>query len=107
MTEKTFLYLLLAHQVEPEAPASGGGEQGASEARDDPVLDHRSFLARQHLGVVATLEPACISAISVTEEERTIPYSTCQILASRCTQSPCVDDLDTRVQGLLPTGLIY
>lgn len=57
MTENSFMYNLSpAHQVEPETAASGGGEQGACEARDDPVLRHRGFLAGQHLGVVETLE---------------------------------------------------
>lgn len=89
MTEKTFVYYSsVAHQVEPASPTFGGGEQGASKARDDPVLGHCCFLACQHLGVVATLEPACVSAINVTKKKSTIPYSTCHILATRCTQSP-------------------
>lgn len=46
--------------------------------RDDPVLSHCSFRARQNLGVVATLEPAGIYAIAITEE-RSMPYSMCQI----------------------------
>lgn len=92
---KHFLnYLSTAHQVEPETPTLGRGEQGASKARDDPVLGHCGFLARQHLGVVATLEPACVSAIAVTEE-RTISYSMCQMLATRCTQSLREEDLAT------------
>lgn len=90
MTEKNIClnYLSIAHQVEPETPTFGRGEQGASKARDDPVLGHRCFLACQHLGVVATLEPACISAVAITEEHA-IPYSMCQNLATRCTQSLC------------------
>ena len=81
-----FYFLSAAHQVEPETPTFGGGEQGAYKARDDPVLGHCSILARQHLGVDATLEPALISAITMTAE-RTVPYSMCQMLATRCTQS--------------------
>lgn len=50
-------HLSIAHQVEPASPTFGGGEQGASKARGDPVLGRCCFLARQHLGVVATLEP--------------------------------------------------
>lgn len=102
VTKKTFEYLSIAHQVKPETPTFGRGEQGASKARDDPVLGHCGFLACQHLGVVATLEPAYISALT---EEHTIPYSMCQMLATRCTQPLCEVDLDTCVQGLLPTGL--
>lgn len=94
LTKHVFNYLHLAHQVEPETPTFGGGEQGANKARDDPVLRHSGFLARQHLGVVATLEPSFVAAVTV-KDERTVPYSTCQMLATRCTQSLCVQDLDT------------
>lgn len=89
---ESIYYLSVAHQVEPASPTFGGGEQGASKARDDPVLGHCCFLARQHLGVVATLEPAGVSAVNVTKG-RTILYSTCQILATHCTQYPCALDL--------------
>lgn len=51
-------YLFIAHQVEPETAAVRRGEQGAGKARDDPVLGHCGFLARQYLGVDATLTPA-------------------------------------------------
>lgn len=54
----------VAHQVEPASPAFGGREQGASKARDDPVLGHRCFLARQHLGVVSALGLCSGSAIN-------------------------------------------
>ncbi len=103
---KYYLHCLsVAHQVKPETPTSGGGEQGASKEGVNPVLAHCSFLAGQHLGVVATLEPVCVSSITVIEE-RTIPYSVCQIIAFCCTQHLCEQDLDTCVQGLLPTGLV-
>lgn len=106
VTEKTFVYYSsVAHQVEPASPTFGGGEQGASKARDDPVLGHCCFLARQHLGVVATLEPACVSAINVTKKKKHyslfyvsyISYSLHSVPI--CLRPWCV-------QGLLPTGLI-
>lgn len=93
VTDKTLNYLHLAHQVEQETPTFGGGEQGANKERDDPVLGHCGFLACQHLGVVATLESSHVAAVTM-KEERTGPYSTCQMLATRCTQSLCVQDLD-------------
>lgn len=108
-TEQTkyFFVLSLAHQVEPETPTFGGGEQGASKARDDPLLSHCGFLARQHLGVVATLEPTCISAVTVTEE-RTTPYSTFQMLSTRCTQSLCEGVLYTCVyKACCPQGRYF
>ncbi len=99
MTEsKYFLYFLsVAYQVEPETSTSGGGEQGASEEGVDPVLGHRSFLARQHLGVVATLEPARVSAV-MASKNRTVCYCTCQILATRCTRYLREEHLHTCVR---------
>lgn len=85
--KKTFCDLSIAHQVKSETPTFGGGEQGARKAGDDHVLSHCSFLAHQHLGVVATLEPAFIFAITMTGE-RTVPHSVCQMLATAL--RPCV-----------------
>lgn len=81
-TDKTIFFdSATAHQVEPETPTFGGREQRANKARDDPVLRHRRFLAHQHLGVVATLKPACVSAIHMTRTYYPLSYQ----LAAHCT----------------------
>lgn len=42
-------------EAEPASAASGGGEQRALQARDDPVLRHHGVLAHQHLDLVTAL----------------------------------------------------
>ena len=101
MTENCCMYnLSTAHQVEPETAASGGGEQGACEARDDPVLRHRGFLAGQHLGVVETLELRFLRHRDRRTYHPLLYVS--NISYTRCTQSLCEDI--PHIHGLLHTG---
>lgn len=96
-----FFFSPIAHQVKPETPTFGGGEQGASKARDDHVLSHCSFLAHQHLGVVATLEPAFYFCHYHDRRTHCPSFLCVKCLATRCTRALCEEDLDACVQGLL------
>ena len=82
------LHALIDHQTQPEAAASGGGEQGTNKTRDDPLLNHCGVLAHQQLGVVPSLTAlpwyrVCVCACACACVcVRTLSYSKCQKCAS-------------------------
>lgn len=50
------MYVVSDCEAEPAPAAAGGREQRALQARGDPLLGHRGFLAHQHLDLVPPLE---------------------------------------------------